>query len=209
MRSIEERNAIIEEHLALAKNLASQRFKTVHPTVQLGELLSAAYYGLLDAADRFDESKVNPKAKRPFEAYARSRIHGEMNDYLRSCNWGTRSDPQYLVSLDRRAYSSAHSNERFDEASSLGDMCASEDRPVADKLNSEELFNKIIRSLPKREKRVFQLRYLYGLTMKEIAQCVDLSESRVSQILSQSTEHLHSVWGDRSQFLWEEASVDN
>ena len=120
MRSIEERNGIIEQHLKLAKRLTDKRYKTVHRSVVYGDLLSAAYSGLLDAAEKFNDTKVNPQAKNPFEAYAAQRIIGEMNDYLRSCNWGTRGRPQHLMSLDREAYSanSSHSYRDSEDCSS-------------------------------------------------------------------------------------------
>jgi len=204
MRSIEERNELIEKHLDLAKNLAGRRFRTVHQTVQFGELLSAAYFGLIDAAKKFDAGKVNPEAGNPFEAYAKCRILGEMNDYLRSCNWGTRNNPQHLVSLEQDAYSSSSGTGRFDESSKLSDTCSSDDRPAIDVLNGEELFAKIIRSLSKRDRKVFQLYYLHGLTMKEVAGCLNLSESRVSQIISKDTDRLRLVWDGRSHYLWSE-----
>ena len=87
---------------------------------------------------------------------------------------------------------------------SLGDTFHSRDRSIVDQLNGRELFEKIIRCLPQREKRVFRLRYLYTLTMKEIADCVDISESRVSQILSQNTRYLRKVWSNRGDELWDE-----
>lgn len=202
MRSIEERNAIVGEHLQLAKALAGSRYKTVNHTVQYGELLSAAYQGLINAAELFDMAKANPKAKRPFECYARRRIRGQMDDYLRACNWGTRTYTPKVISTETVTRYSG--DNRSGRPLSLGDTFHSRDRSIVDQLNGRELFEKIIRCLPQREKRVFRLRYLYTLTMKEIADCVDISESRVSQILSQNTRYLRKVWSNRGDELWDE-----
>jgi RNA polymerase sigma factor for flagellar operon FliA len=210
MRSIEERNGLVVEHLKLAKRLTDQRYKTVHRSVLYGDLLSAAYAGLLDAAERYNEVKANPQSKKPFEAYASRRIIGEMNDYLRSCNWGTRNHPQYLLSLEREAYQNNGQGQSGDveHVARISDLCVADERSVVDELNGEELFNKVIRSLPKREKKVFRLRYLYGLTMKEVADLVGISESRVSQILSQNTEYLRGLWSERADELWEEVTQE-
>ncbi len=203
MRSIEERNALVEEHLDLAEHLARLRHRSVHRTVQLGELLSAAYEGLLDAANKFDTNKVNAKAKYPFRCYARTRITGEMNDYLRSCNWGTRGKHRKAHSIDTvPGY--------YDDGGqvvTLREVLPARERPAIDELNGRELFNKLIRSLPKREKMVFKLRFLNSLTMKEVAKVVGISESRVSQILSQNKLFLKDVWGSKLYELWDEVKV--
>ena len=208
MRSIEERNIIVEQHIQLATRLAERRYKSVHRSVVFGDLLSAAYSGLIDAATKFNQDLVNPQAKRPFEAYAAQRIAGEMNDYLRSCNWGTRGNPQRLMSLEREAYpnvgGNVHNWGEGGHSPKVSDTCMSNERTVVDHLNGEELFDKVIRCLPHRDKWVFRLRFLAGLTMKEVADVVEISESRVSQILSQDTEYLRFIWTGKIDELWGE-----
>ena len=207
MRSIEERNALVVTHLGLAEKLAKRRFSTVNKTVQEAELLSAAYVGLVDAASRYDEAKVNVKAKRPFRCYATVRIIGEMNDYLRGCNWAPRneSDPKKMNSLERPL---KEKGDGTHEVRLLRDMISANEPLPIDELNGDELFDKIIRSLPQREKMIFKLKFLHELTMKEVAAVVNLSESRISQILSDWTEFLRAVWDSRANELWEEMAAD-
>lgn len=202
MRDIAERNQLVEQHLSLAENLAKIRHRTVNPCVQYDELLSAAYAGLIDAAGRYNEAKVNELAKFPFVAYARSRIVGEMNDYLRSCNWGSRQNPQKVRSLDRVIYRSDQGQGR---PVYIGDLLYDADDDVVDTVNSDELFEKIIKGLPKMVKSVFRLRYLYNLTMKQVAEKLDISESRVSQIISQHSIYLRSALNSKKEELWDEA----
>lgn len=200
IRSLKDRDALICEHLDLAYREAKKRYKSVNHSVIFGDLLSAAYLGLLDAASRFDETKVNTEAKRPFPCYARRRIQGEMNDYLRSCNWGTRNNPRKLTSLD------APADYTWDEAPRpLRDSLRSSIPGPIDELNGIELFEKVIRCLPKAVKEAFRLRFLHDLTMKEIADRQLISESRVSQILSQHRIYLREVHADDRCELWEEA----
>jgi len=203
MKTIKDRNSLVEKHLTLAENLARRRFQTVHRSVQYGELLSAAYLGLLDAAEKFDASKANEQAKYPFRCYASARIQGEMNDYLRSCNWGTRNNHRAAFSID---YMPGYYDERG-HAVTLRESLPTKDASAVDQLNSDELFDKLIRSLSGREKMIFKLRFIENLTMKQIADKIEISESRVSQILSQNTLFLEQVWRDQSHELWEEAEA--
>src|SRR5574343_410081 len=100
MRNIAQRNDLVEKHMFLATKMAQTRHRSVNCSVQLDDLISAAYIGLIDAAEKYDIGKANEKALCPFIAYARTRIAGEMNDYLRSCNCGGRNNPQRMLSLD-------------------------------------------------------------------------------------------------------------
>ena len=66
---------------------------------------------------------------------------------------------------------------------------------------SDELFRKAlvesIKSLPERESLVLSLYYDEELNLKEIGEVIGVSESRVSQILSQSMQRLRtklSAW---------------
>jgi RNA polymerase sigma factor (sigma-70 family) len=194
----------VTKHLLLAQALAKSRHRTVPQTVQYGELLSAAYRGLLNAAELFTWDKVNPKSTKPFECYARVRIAGQMNDYLRACNWGTRSLIPNVVSAEKPI-----GPERQGKQQTLSETFISKERSAVDQLNSGELFEKLIRPLPYREKRVFRLRFVHNLTMKEIAQCTGVSESRVSQILSQNMTYLRQVWSKRENELWLEAEQEH
>lgn len=88
-----ERNELIVQNLSLANRIASSHFKKTPPCVQLDELQSAAYMGLVDAARKFDGSK-------PFEIYAAYRIFGEMKDYLRKLKWGGKNLNFKMESID-------------------------------------------------------------------------------------------------------------
>lgn len=199
MRNVCERNALVEQHLNLAHCLAKKRHRSVSPCVQFDELLSAAYSGLIDAASKYEEAKAHEKAKYPFPAYARIRIVGEMNDYLRSCNWGSRKNPQHMLSLNAKI--TRNDNRELFRT----DMLYDDSKCVVDHLNSRELFEKIIRGLPVTAKHVFRLRYLEDLTMKEVAEKLDISESRVSQLISQHSDYLKDALRNRSHELWDEA----
>lgn len=74
------KKTLVIDHMHFAEKIAVNYFSKTPPQVQLDELKSAAYMGLVDAADRFD-------GERDFKAFAAWRIIGEIKDYLRSLRW--------------------------------------------------------------------------------------------------------------------------
>lgn len=162
--TINERNELIEKYLPLAKKLAKARKMTIPNYVSLDDLISVAYYGLVDAATKYDPSKCS------FGFYAKLRISGEICDYLREI---CRDSSRYGTSLDVRG----------EEGFSLGDTietCVEDD--------SEEFLEDVSKNLFGVDKTVFSLYYGKNLTLKEIGCEIGVSESRVSQILTKSKE---------------------
>ena len=78
-RGAQKREALIRAHTGLARSLALRLAGRVPASVDLDDLVGAGLLGLLDAVDRFDESRAIP-----FEAYARTRIQGAILDALRA-----------------------------------------------------------------------------------------------------------------------------
>lgn len=70
-------NQLILNYMPLAESLAKQKNRLTPKSVQIEDLQSAAYFGLVDAAHRF-RAEYNVS----FGAFARSRIVGEMCNYL-------------------------------------------------------------------------------------------------------------------------------
>lgn len=69
-------NELVLDSLDFAKSLAIQAKFKLPKFVNLDELISAAYFGLVDAANKYNGSV-------PFKNYAYVRINGEIKDYLR------------------------------------------------------------------------------------------------------------------------------
>lgn len=82
---------IILNHLKFASKLARIKSLSSPPQVSFEELESAAYMGLVKAAERF-----NPDLGFAFSSYARFRINGEMKDYMRSCLIGSKSKVRFI-----------------------------------------------------------------------------------------------------------------
>lgn len=78
---------LILNNLTLAQRMARKKNRHI-PHIAYDELEAAAYYGLVDAA-----VKYNPNKNDNFPSYASLRIAGAMSDYLRELQWGSRNNP--------------------------------------------------------------------------------------------------------------------
>ena len=92
--TITERNQLIVLHMDLAKKIALTYSRKIS-CVDKDELVSAAYFGLVDAAEKYKFSKSDN-----FAAYAVIRIIGAIKDYLRELAWGSRQNPVQMVNYD-------------------------------------------------------------------------------------------------------------
>jgi RNA polymerase sigma factor FliA len=81
-----ERERMILTHLPQIKYIAQRIAVRLPPDVQLDDLISAGILGLLDAVEKFDETKGVQ-----FKTYAEVRIRGAILDSLRDLDWAPRS----------------------------------------------------------------------------------------------------------------------
>jgi RNA polymerase sigma factor for flagellar operon FliA len=72
------RDKLILDHLTWAQKIATKRIGKLPRRISYDDIESAALMGLVDAANRYDESKGVP-----FTAYAFHRINGAIFDFLR------------------------------------------------------------------------------------------------------------------------------
>lgn len=83
---IAERNARIEENLPLVKHVVYQVAVHFPRHVDREELARAGALGLVEAAQRFDDSRGVP-----FERFAAQRVRGAILDSVRAADWAPRS----------------------------------------------------------------------------------------------------------------------
>jgi RNA polymerase sigma factor (sigma-70 family) len=89
-------NELVLSHISYADQIACTRRRNLPPCVQLDELKSAAYMGLVDAANKYQDTLCDN-----FKAYASFRINGAIQDYLRELGWGTRKDAKSHKTLEQ------------------------------------------------------------------------------------------------------------
>ncbi len=82
----ELKKTIIEEYITLVKIIAGKLYNYYASNIEYDDLMSYGIIGLIDAIDKFDQSK-NIK----FETYASIRIRGSIIDQIRNLDWIPRS----------------------------------------------------------------------------------------------------------------------
>lgn len=78
-------HSLIIDHMPLARKIAKGKSKKCRQ-ISFDEIEAAAYFGLVDAASKFDSKKCDC-----FCCYASFRIIGAIRDYFRELSWGPRS----------------------------------------------------------------------------------------------------------------------
>jgi RNA polymerase sigma factor for flagellar operon FliA len=83
--SLQVRDEIVLEHLALVKAIAIRVHENLPVHVDLDDLVHAGVLGLFDAVAKYDASK-----NVVFHSYAKHRIKGAILDSLRQLDWASR-----------------------------------------------------------------------------------------------------------------------
>lgn len=76
----------IEEYQPLVRQIAYQVAQSLPRHIEIDELVSAGYMGLVEASRRYD-----PSRGVRFESFVAERIRGAVIDFLRSMDWAPRS----------------------------------------------------------------------------------------------------------------------
>lgn len=170
-----EKHALIERFLPLANKLAYSKKKFLPRHIDIEELKSAAYLGLVEAASRYDEQRS------AFSTFAYPRISGSINDYLRSLGY-------FKVSLD---------SENDVDGNCLNDTVKS--RPDHDN-NFEEILEIATKDLGENAEDMLRCYCIDNLSMKEIGGRFDLTEGRISQLFSSYRKKIRTVCS-RDEFV--------
>jgi RNA polymerase sigma factor for flagellar operon FliA len=170
------RDAAILQELDLVNGIARRFQRRVPPRVRFDDLASAGLVGLIQAVDRFDQTRG-----LKFRTYAQHRIWGAMQDFLRE------EDP--LSRTERRRVRASEPALGPTGCGTLPATVSLDQIPVrclifpaqpAFTIRSE--VRDARRCLSPRENRVIGLLYDFGWQSREVAAELHVSESRVSQI---------------------------
>jgi RNA polymerase sigma factor for flagellar operon FliA len=205
-----QRDQLIQDHLEYVQHVIHQMLSRLPDGVDLENLQQAGVYGLVQAASQFE-----PGRGTKFSTFAYRRIKGEVIDELRR-NSPLSQEMLRRIGLVQQSLEiltppvttaalAAHTGlttEKVESAlearrlttSSILDeelMSASDTDETtndADALQDEQkqLLASGIKSLPDQQRIVLTMYYLDDMRLKEIAQVMNLSESRISRVLSQA-----------------------
>ncbi len=192
-------------YMPAVKSMASKLKERLPSSVEFSDLVSIGLEELVKLAKRYD-----PKINDNFWGYARTRVYGAMLDFLRSLDIVSRGNRKLIKDIEKveeeylAKYNAPPSYEYLAEvldvdvekikkakaASEIYSVMPIEEQlnyfdNVNKKIEEEELIEhikKILTTLSEKEQLVIQLYYFEELSLKEIAEILGLTESRVSQI---------------------------
>ncbi len=195
------------EYLPAVRAMAYRLKERLPSSIDFSDLCAIGTEELIKLARRYDET-LNDS----FWGYAKKRVYGAMLDYLRSLDILSRASRKLVKAIDYEVqeYMLIHNEEPTDEelakklnesvekihdariASSIYTVMPLHDQlQVGDEgaalaeIEREELvavIKKVLSKYKEREQMIIQLYYFEELTLKEISNILDITESRISQI---------------------------
>lgn len=99
----QSRDQLLDEYVPLVKYVAGRLAINLPSNVEIGDLESFGFFGLLDALEKFDETR-----QVRFETYATTRIRGAIIDGLRTMDWVPRSTRAKVRQLENQIYELAN-----------------------------------------------------------------------------------------------------
>ena len=195
------------QYLPAVKAMAFRLKERLPSSVDFMDLSAIGTEELIKLARRYDES-LNDS----FWGYAKKRVYGAMLDYLRSLDILSRASRKLVKAIDYAVeeYRLTHEEEPTDEelaeildedvekvhdariASSIYTVMPLHDQlqvgdegaalAVVEREELVEVIKNILSSFKEREQLVIQFYYFEELTLKEISEILNITESRISQI---------------------------
>jgi RNA polymerase sigma factor for flagellar operon FliA len=195
------------QYLPAVKAMAFRLKERLPSSVDFSDLSAIGTEELIKLARRYDETLYDS-----FWGYAKKRVYGAMLDYLRSLDILSRASRKLVKQIDYAVeeYRLTHDEEPTDEelaaildediekvheariASNIytvmplhdqlqvGDEGAALAQIEKDEL--VEVIKKVLSTYKEREQMIIQLYYFEELTLKEISNILNITESRISQI---------------------------
>lgn len=209
------------QYLPAVRAMAFRLKERLPSSIEMADLVSIGTEELIKLARRYD-SNINDS----FWGYAKTRVNGAMLDYLRSLDILSRANRKLVKSIDYEVskYFNEHQEEPSDEylAKILNEditkvkeariasdiyalvpideqynvICAENIVEDVQKDELMELIQKILSKLSKREQTIIQLYYFEELSLKEISEILEITESRISQIAKEVIKKIRQSLGD-------------
>ena len=195
------------QYLPAVKAMSFRLKERLPSSIDYMDLSAIGTEELVKLARRYDETQNDS-----FWGYAKTRVYGAMLDYLRSLDLVSRSSRRLIKEIDSaiETYMADHDDEPTDAELSdilgievekiheariasdiytvlpLDDQLGTpEEGGMLERLEHEDLveaIKKVLSGFEEREQMIIQLYYFEELTLKEISEIVNITESRISQI---------------------------
>jgi RNA polymerase sigma factor FliA len=216
-----QRDQLALQYLPAVKAMSFRLKERLPSSVDYMDLSAIGTEELVKLARRYDE-----KQNDSFWGYAKTRVYGAMLDYLRSLDILSRSSRKLIKQINKAVdlYMGDHDDEPSDqelaqildedvekirEARIAADIYAV--MPLDDQLGKgdegetlarierEELVDvikTILSHYNEREQMIIQLYYFEELTLKEISDILEITESRISQIHKSVIRKIQNALGE-------------
>lgn len=195
------------QYLPAVKAMAFRLKERLPSSIDFCDLTAIGTEELVKLARRYDVSQNDS-----FWGYAKTRVYGAMLDYLRSLDMVSRSNRKLIKMIDKAVseYMADHeeepdnaqlaqmlgeSEEKINEARIASEIYAV--MPIDEQLSLAnegstletiekedlvEVIEQVLHKQTEREQMIIQLYYFEELSLKEISEVLDITESRISQI---------------------------
>lgn len=210
------------QYLPAVKAMSFRLKERLPSSIDYLDLSAIGTEELVKLARRYDESQNDS-----FWGYAKTRVYGAMLDYLRSLDVVSRSSRKLIKEIDHaiEIYMADHDDEpsnqelaeilgieedKIHEARiasdiytvmSLDDQLGTpEEGGMMERLEHEDLIDaikEVLMGFEEREQIIIQLYYFEELTLKEISEIVNITESRISQIHKSVIRRIKDAVGGR------------
>ena len=211
-----QRNRLIVDHTPIARRIALRLARNCPAHIAREDLVSAGMVGLIEAADRYDDTR-----REPFLSFAEHRIRGAVLDELRRGDFIPRRARQLARKIDsakreleqhgehateeRIAFALGISVEayRSDAAhvrvESIGDtVLVDHDAAPDEKAEQRVRLSRVreaLATLSARDARILDLYFVEEMTYQEIADSFGITPSRVCQLLWRAVEKVRQEIG--------------
>lgn len=209
------------QYLPAVKAMAFRLKERLPSSVDFCDLSAIGTEELVKLARRYDVSKNDS-----FWGYAKTRVYGAMLDFLRSLDMVSRSNRKLIKMIDKAITAYLAENEDEPSNAQLAEILGESEEKINDariaseiysvmpideqlslasegstlevieKENLIEVIERVLGEYSEREQMIIQLYYFEELSLKEISQILDITESRISQIHKALLKKIRDTLGE-------------
>ena len=202
-----EQDDLVIAYMPAVKAMAYRLKSRLPSSVEVSDLISVGSEAMVRLSHSYDKSQNDN-----FWGYVKQRVYGSMLDYLRTLDSISRNSRKLVKDIDRLSdeYYNKHQSEPSDEylakalnediskikeASNLSDIASvlrlEDQYELLSEYNTEAQIEKdeliehikdILSKFSERDQMIIQLYYYEELSLKEISEILNITESRISQI---------------------------
>jgi RNA polymerase sigma factor (sigma-70 family) len=181
---VESRDEAIIGLMSLVVGIAHKVHRQV-PEFPVDDLISEGWIGAMFAVDRYD-----PERGATLATYAATRIRGQMMDHIRSYSWLSRRDYVHVQegtkALSMRSLDEPTHGD-VEDAKTLADLLPDDEDAVA-RMIDQIAIRTVIAQLSEKHRSILVAYYYDGLTLSQIAELDNVTDSRISQRLRAARE---------------------